>query len=39
MGSYFSDVVGVGELYLDYVFLEFEGEPILFVCSDKEGAL
>lgn len=39
MKSYFSNVVGVGELYLEYVFFEFEGEPILFVCSDRVGEL
>lgn len=39
MKSYFSNVVGVGELYLEYVFSEFEGEPILFVCSDRVGEL
>lgn len=39
MRSYFTDIAGVGDLYLDYVFFEFEEEPILFVCSDSEGLL
>lgn len=31
---YFSQVDGVGALYLRHVFVEFEGEPVLFLCSD-----
>ena len=36
---YFENVTGIGNLYLDYVFYEFEKEPILFVCADTEGTL
>lgn len=33
---YFDHVIQAGQLYLDYVFYEFESEPILFTCVDKE---
>lgn len=33
---YFRNIEGVGDLYLDHVFYEFEGEPILFTCYEKE---
>ena len=39
MEKYFTDVVGIGDLYLDYIFFEFEEEPILFVCVDRCGYL
>lgn len=32
---YFKNVNQVGNLYLDYVFFEFEFEPILFTCIDE----
>ena len=32
--KYFENIYNVGTLYLDYVFYEFESEPILFVCKD-----
>ena len=32
---YFDNVVQVGQLYLEYVFFEFESEPILFTCHDQ----
>lgn len=31
---YFENINGVGKLYLEHIFYEFESEPILFVCSD-----
>lgn len=34
--AYFSQVDGVGPLYLRHVFVEFEGEPILFLCCDTD---
>ena len=34
---YFKGVKYVGDLYLKYVFLEFEGSPIIFVCTDKKN--
>lgn len=36
--KYFENIEGIGALYLQYVFYEFEHEPILFVCEniDKE---
>ncbi len=33
---YFKNVVEIGNLYLDYVFYEFESEPILFTCVDSK---
>ena len=39
MEKYFTNVVGIGDLYLDYIFFEFEDEPILFVCVDRCGYL
>lgn len=33
---YFKSVKGIGNLYLEYVFNEYDGEPILFVLSDDE---
>lgn len=32
---YFKDVANVGDLTLKYEFFEFESEPILFLCTDK----
>lgn len=34
---YFENVLNIGKLYLEHVFLYFEQEPVLFVCSDNEG--
>lgn len=34
---YFKKLPGIGNLYLEYVFLEFEFEPILFACSDDNN--
>ena len=31
---YFENVTGIGKLYLEYIFYEFENEPILFLCTD-----
>jgi len=31
---YFENINGIGKLYLEHIFYEFESEPILFVCSD-----
>ena len=36
---YFDKVVQIGRLYLDYIFFEFESEPILFSCVDDEKKL
>lgn len=36
---YFENVSSIGNLYLDHCFIEFEEEPILFVCKDKERNL
>lgn len=36
---YFKNVVEIGNLYLDYVFYEFESEPILFTCVDSKGEI
>lgn len=32
---YFDNVARVGKLYLEYIFYEFENEPILFLCCDE----
>lgn len=32
---YFNNVEKVGQLYLEYVFFEFESEPMLFICHDQ----
>lgn len=31
---YFENIEQIGSLFLDYVFYEFEKEPILFICED-----
>lgn len=36
---YFENVIGIGDLYLDYIFYEFEYEPILFTCVDGKSNL
>lgn len=33
---YFDNVIQIGRLYLEYIFYEFESEPILFTCTDDE---
>ena len=35
MMTYFTDVVDIGELYLERIFLQFENEPIIFLCSNN----
>lgn len=32
---YFTNVVDIGNLYMEHIFYEFENEPILFLCKDK----
>ena len=36
---YFENVTGIGDLYLEHIFYEFESEPILCVCEDKSDKL
>lgn len=36
---FFSNVNIVGDLFLDYIFFEFEMEPLLFTCVDKANRL
>lgn len=36
---YFDQVIGIGKLYLEHIFYEFENEPILFLCSDEAKKL
>lgn len=36
---YFSNINDVGILYLDYIFLKFENEPLLFTCVDENGRI
>ncbi len=33
---YFDDVIQIGRLYLEYIFYEFESEPVLFTCIDEQ---
>lgn len=35
---YFENLQGIGNLYLDKVFNSFEGEDIIFVCTDENGS-
>lgn len=34
-----SNIANVGDLFIDYVFFEFEMEPLLFTCIDRENKL
>lgn len=36
---YFENIKGIGELFLEHIFYEFEMEPILFTCVDKAKRL
>ena len=36
---YFENVIEKGNLYLDHILYEFEDEPILFLCKDKDLSL
>lgn len=36
---YFDNVAGIGSLYLEHIFFDFESEPILFTCSDTDKNL
>lgn len=36
---WFTQMSHIGDLFLDYVFFEFEMEPLLFTCVDKSGNL
>lgn len=33
---YFDNVIKIKKLYLEYIFLKFESEPIIFLCVDEE---
>ena len=33
--AYFTNVIQVGNLYLDHVIYEFDSEPIVFTCIDE----
>ena len=35
---YFENLQDIGNLYLDKVFNSFEGEDIIFVCTDENGS-
>lgn len=37
--AYFEDVLQFGNLYLDKVFNDFEGENIIFTCRDEKGCI
>lgn len=32
---FFKNITNIGDLCLDHIFFEFEGEPILFTCTDN----
>lgn len=36
---YFQNIKGIGNLYLDHIFFEFEMEPLLFTCVDSAHTL
>lgn len=36
---WFTQMSHIGDLFLDYVFFEFEMEPLLFTCVDESGNL
>lgn len=36
---YFQNVNSIGNLYLDYIFIEFESEPVIFTCRDDSNNL
>lgn len=36
---YFKDIPDIDILYIEHIFVEFEQEPILFMCSDKDDTL
>lgn len=36
---YFNNIKGVGSLYLESVFYEFEYEPVIFLCKDDNNIL
>ena len=35
----FFDIEGLGSLYLDYIFFEFESEPVIFTCTNPSFKL
>lgn len=37
--AFFSKIDDIGELYLEYIFFDFELEPLLFTCVDKDNNL
>ena len=39
MEECFSNIPGIGNLYLDRILYEFESEPILFTCLDSNKRL
>ena len=36
---YFENVCSIGNLYLEYVFLEYEEEPVYFTCIDEKNQI
>lgn len=36
---YFNSITDIGNLYLDYVFISFEDEPIIFTCISEYGKI
>ena len=36
---YFKNIKGIGSLYLESIFYEFESEPIIFLCKDDKDIL
>lgn len=36
---YFENVIGIGDLYLEHIFLDYDKEPVFFTCIDEHGLL
>ena len=36
--AYFENVTWAGNLFLEHIFYEFEGEPIVFTCVNEDGS-
>lgn len=39
MNKYFKNIPHIGDLYLDFIFLNYETDPILFTCIDRHKSL
>lgn len=37
MREYFDNIIGIGKLFIDFIFVQYESEPILFTCIDENS--